>query len=78
MTNKTRLIHDLDADTMLDDYSDVLDWNKAEIGKYYQPGRTTILMRIDEDVARHFSTVAAVNAALREFIAEGRTSVAKH
>jgi uncharacterized protein (DUF4415 family) len=65
-------IRDQDVDTMRDDYSDVLDWSKGEIGKYHVPGRTTILMRIDEDVAEYFSTSTAVNAALRQLIAEGR------
>ena len=60
-----------DEEDLLPHYD--FDYSKGVVGKYYTPkGRTTILMRIDEDVLRHFSTPEQVNAALRTLIAEGR------
>ncbi|HEX8255232.1 MAG TPA: BrnT family toxin [Thermoanaerobaculia bacterium] len=59
-------------DAMLPDYTH-LDWSKGVRGKYYNPkNATTILMRVDGDVARHFATSQQLNDALRTLIAEGR------
>jgi hypothetical protein len=49
------------------------DFSKGVRGKYYNPRHSvTTLMRIDNDIAEHFSSVAELNAALRALIAEGR------
>jgi hypothetical protein len=50
-----------------------LDFSKGVRGKYYNPkGTTSILMKIELDVLRHFWTSEQVNDALRTLIAEGR------
>ncbi len=42
-------------------------------GKYYDPERAlSILIKLDRDVVRHYSTPEQVNDALRQLIAEGR------
>lgn len=42
-------------------------------GKYYNPkSSTTVLMRVDLDVMRYFSTAEQLNDGLRTLIAEGR------
>ena len=43
MEKKHDTINDAISDAMQDDYSD-LDWSKAEVGKFYEPG-VTIMMR---------------------------------
>jgi uncharacterized DUF497 family protein len=48
------------------------DRNKGVKGKYYTDDDITIMVSLDSDVARHFSTPQAVNDALRALIAEGR------
>lgn len=32
------------------DIPEVVDWNKAEIGKFYRPQKKSVTMRLDEDV----------------------------
>lgn len=49
------------------------DYSKGVRGKYYNPkNTTTIMVRLDEDVARHFYNAQLLNDALRALIAEGR------
>jgi uncharacterized DUF497 family protein len=60
-----------DDDDLRPEYD--FDFSKGVRGKYYNPkNTTTVLMRIDSDVRRHFSTSEQVNEALRALIAEGR------
>ncbi len=47
------------------------DFSGGVRGMFYI-GRTTILMRIEEDVARYFPTAESINHPLRQLIAEGR------
>jgi uncharacterized DUF497 family protein len=64
-------IHDELNDDVRPHYD--FDPSKGARGKYYNAVRKTVLMvPIEEDIARYFSTAEAVNAALRTFIAEGR------
>ena len=39
-----------DADIDLSDMPEVLDWSKAEIGKFYRPPKKAVTMRLDGDV----------------------------
>lgn len=39
-----------DADIDFSDAPLVLDWNKAEIGKFYRPPKKPVTMRLDSDV----------------------------
>jgi uncharacterized protein (DUF4415 family) len=39
-----------DADIDFSDGPEVIDWSKAEIGKFYRPAKRSITMRLDEDV----------------------------
>lgn len=48
------------------------DRSKGVKGKYFTDSRILIMVPLDSDVARHFSTPQAVNDALRALIAEGR------
>ncbi len=57
-----------DVDDLLPEY----DFTGAVRGKYYRPGKTTIRMTIDEDVARYFYSSELLNEGLRKLIAEGR------
>jgi uncharacterized DUF497 family protein len=57
-------------DDLLPEYD--FDYSKGVRGKYYTGRRLIIYIRIDEDVAKYFSTNDAVNTALRQLIAEGR------
>jgi hypothetical protein len=57
-----------EVDDMLPEY----DFSNGVRGKYYRPGKTTIRMTIDEDVARYFYSSELLNAGLRTLIAEGR------
>jgi uncharacterized protein (DUF4415 family) len=43
-----RVMRDEDID--LSDIPEVLDWSKAEIGKFYRPPKRSVTMRLDEDV----------------------------
>jgi hypothetical protein len=68
MTKKSDEIRD---DDLRPEYD--FDFSKGVQGKYYEPkNTTTVLMRIELDVMRHFSTSDQVNEALRMLIAEGR------
>ena len=69
MNKKTDEIRD--KDDLRPEYD--FDFTKGVRGKYYTPkNTTTVLMRIDPDVSRHFHTAEQLNAALRALIAEGR------
>jgi hypothetical protein len=57
-------------DDLLPEYD--FDYSKGVRGKYYTGRRLIIYIRIDEDVAKYFSTNDSVNTALRQLIAEGR------
>ena len=39
-----------DADIDFSDAPPVLDWSKAEIGKFYRPKKQPVTMRLDSDV----------------------------
>ena len=39
-----------DADIDLSDMPEVLDWSKAEIGKFYRPTKKTVTVRLDTDI----------------------------
>jgi uncharacterized protein (DUF4415 family) len=39
-----------DADIDLTDMPEVLDWSKAEIGKFYRPPKKPVTIRLDTDV----------------------------
>jgi len=39
-----------DSEIDLSDMPEVLDWNGAEIGKFYRPKKRPVTMRLDEDV----------------------------
>lgn len=41
-----------DADIDLSDMPEVLDWSRAEIGKFHRPAKRSVTMRLDEDVIR--------------------------
>ncbi|HEX3071774.1 MAG TPA: BrnT family toxin [Thermoanaerobaculia bacterium] len=57
-----------DEDDLLPEY----DFTGAVRGKYYRPGKSTIRMTVDEDVARYFYSSELLNEGLRKLIAEGR------
>ncbi|HXH94905.1 MAG TPA: hypothetical protein VNN25_25250 [Thermoanaerobaculia bacterium] len=61
-----------DATNEVDDLLPEYDFSGGARGKYYRPGKTTIRMTIDEDVARYFYSAELLNAALRQLIVEGR------
>jgi uncharacterized protein (DUF4415 family) len=39
-----------DEDIDLSDMPEVLDWSKAEVGKFYRPPKRSVTMRLDGDV----------------------------
>jgi uncharacterized protein (DUF4415 family) len=39
-----------DEDIDLSDMPEVVDWSKAEIGKFYRPPKKAVTMRLDTDV----------------------------
>jgi len=39
-----------DEDIDLSDMPEVVDWSKAEIGKFYRPPKKVVTMRLDADV----------------------------
>src|SRR2546423_15130996 len=39
-----------DADIDLTDIPEVLDWSKAELGKFYRPPKKPVTIRLDSDV----------------------------
>ncbi len=39
-----------DEDIDLSDMPEVLDWSKAEMGKFYRPPKRSVTMRLDGDV----------------------------
>jgi uncharacterized protein (DUF4415 family) len=39
-----------DEDIDLSDMPEVLDWSKAEMGKFYRPPKKSVTMRLDADV----------------------------
>jgi uncharacterized protein (DUF4415 family) len=39
-----------DADIDLTDMPEVLDWSKAEIGKFYRPTKKPVTIRLDSDI----------------------------
>src|SRR5438132_12170460 len=39
-----------DADIDLTDMPEVLDWSKAEIGKFYRPTKKPVTVRLDTDI----------------------------
>jgi len=68
-----------DEDIDLSDMPEVLDWSKAEIGKFYRPPKKSVTMRLDADVldwlkgyGRGYQT--RVNMLLRHAMANSRQS----
>jgi uncharacterized protein (DUF4415 family) len=41
-----------DEDIDLSDMPEVVDWSRAEIGKFYRPPKKSVTMRLDEDVLK--------------------------
>jgi len=41
-----------DADIDLTDMPEVLDWSKAEIGKFYRPPKKPVTIRLDTDIRK--------------------------
>ncbi len=39
-----------DADIDLSDMPEVIDWSRAEVGKFYRPPKRPVTMRLDADV----------------------------
>jgi len=39
-----------DEDIDLSDMPEVVDWSKAEVGKFYRPPKKAVTMRLDSDV----------------------------
>jgi uncharacterized protein (DUF4415 family) len=39
-----------DEDIDLSDMPEVVDWSKAEIGRFYRPAKRPVTIRLDEDV----------------------------
>jgi len=61
-----------DADIDLTDMPEVLDWSKAEIGKFYRPTKKPVTIRLDTDViswlksyGRGYQTKTKTNMLLR-------------
>jgi uncharacterized DUF497 family protein len=69
--NERRIHMDEDYDRIHDEMLPEYDFSGGERGKYYR-GRTTVMVRLEEDVAKQFPTSREVNGALRQLIAEGR------
>jgi uncharacterized protein (DUF4415 family) len=68
-----------DEDIDLSDMPEVLDWSKAEMGKFYHPPKKSVTMRLDADVlewlkgyGRGYQTRA--NMLLRHAMASTRKS----
>ena len=62
-----------DADIDTSDIPEVVDWSKAEIGKFYRPRKQLVTMRLDADVVAWFKARSpkyqtAVNSVLREHV----------
>ena len=67
-----------DEDIDLSDMPEVLDWSKAERGKFYRPVKQQLTLRLDADLIQWFKTHAQgggyqtrINQALRDYV-EGR------
>ena len=45
-----------DADIDFADIPAVVDWSRAEIGKFYRPVKKTVTIRLDEDVLKWLKT----------------------
>jgi uncharacterized protein (DUF4415 family) len=60
----------------LSDMPEVLDWSRAERGKFYRPVKQQVTLRLDADVLHWFKTKGGrgyqtrINAALRRVIEE--------
>ena len=59
-----------DADIDLSDAREVVDWNGAEIGKFYRPPKKPVTMRLDIDIVKWLESQGRgyqtrVNALLR-------------
>jgi len=71
-----------DEDIDLTDMPEVLDWSKAEIGKFYRPPKKSVTIRLDTDVlewlkgfGKGYQTRA--NLLLRHAMASSRTAPAR-
>ena len=64
-----------DEDIDLSDMPEVLDWSKAERGKFYRPVKQQLTLRLDADLVHWFKTHAKgggyqtrINQALRDYV----------
>jgi uncharacterized protein (DUF4415 family) len=64
-----------DQDIDLSDMPEVVDWSKAERGKFYRPVKQQLTLRIDADVVQWFKVQAPgggyqtrINQALRRYV----------
>jgi len=71
-----------DADIDLTEMPEVIDWSRAEMGKFYRPPKKPVTMRLDTDVVdwlksygRGYQTRA--NQLLRHAMANSRETVRK-
>jgi uncharacterized protein (DUF4415 family) len=46
----TRIAAKRDADIDLSEMPEVVDWSRAEVGKFYRPPKRPVTMRLDADV----------------------------
>jgi uncharacterized DUF497 family protein len=70
--NDNNVLHDRAIEDDLRPHYD-FDYSKGKRGKYHDGQDLLVIhVRIDPEVAKHYSTGAAVNDALRTMIAEGR------
>lgn len=71
-------MRDREVDTS--DIPEVLDWSKAQVGKFFRPIKQQITLRIDADIIAWFKArgegyQTAVNEALREHLRRRAASV---
>ncbi len=50
-----------DADIDLTDMPEVLDWSKAEIGKFYRPAKKPVTIRLDTDIIAWLKSYGRAN-----------------
>jgi uncharacterized protein (DUF4415 family) len=55
------------------DIPEVMDWSKAQVGRFYRPIKQPVTIRLDADVIAWFKSTApqyqtAVNKVLREYM----------
>jgi len=68
-----------DADIDTSDISEVRDWSKAVVGKFYRPLKEPVTLRLDADVIAWLKAEGPgyqtrVNALLREAMSNGSSA----